>query len=117
KRNPLPSIATGCRENGKEGVSGSSPEEGSAKGPACRGFSVQTCLLVGECAVSMEPVSLQEGKTRVRGPLPPLLRRASYPPPQNCRVEKRLSMFCMFAAPSPFALPAIMLVSPLEFGL
>src|SRR6266480_3493336 len=40
-----------------------------------------------------------------------------YPPRQNCRVEKRLSMPCMFAAPSPFALPAIMLVSPLEFGL
>ncbi len=37
--------------NGKEGVSGSSPEEGSVKAPAQRGFCVQVGLLAVERAV------------------------------------------------------------------
>ena len=37
KRKPLPSVATGCRGDGKEGVDGSSPSEGSQI-PAKRAF-------------------------------------------------------------------------------
>src|SRR5712691_3386265 len=33
-RNPLPPAATGCLRNGKEGVDGSSPSEGSYEKPA-----------------------------------------------------------------------------------
>ncbi len=52
-------VATGCDQlpigaHGKEGVSGSSPEEGSAK--SCTAvISVQPALQMLQCAVGMEP--------------------------------------------------------------
>jgi hypothetical protein len=42
-------------QDGKEGVDGSSPSEGSAKAPHRRRFLVQADLLVVEPAVDMEP--------------------------------------------------------------
>jgi hypothetical protein len=59
------SVATGCHRlrrevHGKEGVSGSSPEEGSAKAPQKRGFFRRLHLHNSQFAVGMEPLwSLQ----------------------------------------------------------
>jgi hypothetical protein len=51
----LPWVATGCRVDGKEGVDGSSPSEGSAKAPHFGAFLFHLELLIVERAVVMEP--------------------------------------------------------------
>jgi hypothetical protein len=63
---PVPSVPAPSL-NGKEGVDGSSPSEGSAKAPHVGAFLVQTDLLFVEHAVGMEPFMELSRSERRRG--------------------------------------------------
>ena len=68
----LQTAASGCIPlpptlDGKEGVDGSSPSEGSAKAPHVGAFLVQTDLLFVEHAVGMEPFMELSRSERRRG--------------------------------------------------
>ncbi len=116
-----------CESNGHfetPQVDGASPSEGTAKVPLARSFGSERLASRRTCR-GMEPLNgtFRKERPAFAGLSFLVSRRAVYGPggggKQNVDAygEKRLSMSCMFAAPSPFALPAIMFVSPLEFGL
>jgi hypothetical protein len=81
RRNHAKTVAVGCDRlplaaHGKEGVSGSSPEEGSAKAPHVATFFVRADLIKSERALGMEQLmepsaekrSFRDESSRPRGP-------------------------------------------------